>query len=488
MQNTITIVGMGPGGMAYLTMEAFEVLTRSNEVLLRTERHPIVPALVEKGMCYASYDSYYEQFESFEDVYEAIAKDIMEKAKLGDVVYAVPGNPFVAEKTVSNLLAAYDGPIKIVHGTSFVDAIITTLKYDPVNGFVILDALNCEKERFNASKDHLFIQVYDQLTASMLKLKLMEVWGDVHEIVVVRGAGIPEHELVERVALSELDHHPDWFDHLTSVFVPGGAGIKHELHELEAIMRTLRSEDGCPWDREQTHESLTPYLIEEAYEVKEAVDNKDDASLVDELGDVLLQVVFHATMAEEDGYFEMSDIIDAVCSKMIRRHPHVFGDVQVKNSDDVLVNWQAIKDEEKKNKSIAESMKSVTTSLPGLIRAQKVQKKASDVGFDWENASQALAKIHEELSELEQAIENKDENHIAEEMGDLLLIVSNVARLLGLDAEQSLLDATQKFITRFEYVESELAKNSENPAPQLMERMEELWQESKKHYKYKKNI
>ena len=483
MQNTLTIVGMGPGGMAYLTMEAFDILTNSKDVLLRTERHPIVSALAEKGMRYASYDTYYENFESFDEVYEAISKDILEKAQLGDVIYAVPGNPFVAEKTVSKLLVDYKGPIKIVHGTSFVDAIITTLKYDPVNGFVILDALNCESERLNAAKDHLFIQVYDQLTASMLKLKLMEVWGDAHEITVVRGAGIPEHELIERIALCEMDHHSEWYDHLTSVFVPGGVGTKHELYELEEIMRTLRSEDGCPWDREQTHESLTPYLIEEAYEVKEAVDNKDDASLVDELGDVLLQVVFHATMAEEDGYFEMSDIIDAVCTKMIRRHPHVFGDVQVENSNDVLTNWQAIKDKEKQNKSIAESMRSVTTSLPGLIRSQKVQKKASDVGFDWENASQAIQKIHEELAELEQAIEMNDISHIAEEMGDLLLIVSNVSRLLGLDAEQCLADATQKFIKRFEYVESELVKKGKVPAPQLMERMEELWLESKKHYK-----
>lgn len=477
---TITIVGMGPGGDAYLTMEAFRTLTQSTKVYLRTDRHPVVKYLVENGMTYSSFDAYYGQFETFDAVYQAIADKVLELAETESVIYAVPGNPFVAEKSVSLILEAANGPINIVHGTSFIDAIVTALRYDPVNGFVILDALNIENERINARKDHLFIQVYDQMTASMLKLALLEIWGDDHIVTVVKGAGILDDELIVRVPLYELDHRADLYSHLTSVFVPAGTPIKHELYELEAIMRQLRSEDGCPWDREQTHESLAPYLIEEAYEVKDAIVKKDDESLIDELGDILLQVVFHATIGEEDGYFEFGDIVKTVCDKMVRRHPHVFGDISVASSDEVLVNWQVIKDAEKSLNRISESMNAVTYSLPSLLRAQKIQKKAAEVGFDWESAEHAFEKIIEEVEELRTAMFGGNRKAIKEELGDLLLILSNVARLLDLDAEQALSEATEKFIGRFTYIEDNLEKDGLKPSAELLERMEALWLDSKK--------
>lgn len=476
----ITIVGMGPGGLNYLTMEAFDILTQSEKVYLRTERHPVVDQLVERGMKYESFDSLYEAFETFDEVYDSIADKVIEISKTKSVIYAVPGNPFVAEKSVSLILERAIGPIDIVHGTSFIDAIVTALKYDPVHGFVILDALCIENEQINASKDHLFIQVYDQLTASMLKLKLMEVWEDDHKVTVVKAAGIKGEEAIVSMSLYELDHNPELFNHLTSVFVSSGKNIKHQMNELEKIMRMLRSENGCPWDREQTHESLTPYLIEEAYEVRDAVLRGDDESLVDELGDVLLQVIFHATIAEENGYFEFSDIIKAVCEKMIRRHPHVFGDVKVNGSDEVLVNWQAIKDEEKPAITVSERMKSVTRHLPSLIRSQKIQKKASEIGFDWENAIMAMEKVDEEVKELRKAIESGDCMSIEEEIGDLLLIISNVSRLSNVDAELSLMNAIEKFIERFNFVEANLEKDGLFPNPLLRERMEALWQDSKK--------
>lgn len=478
--NTITIVGMGPGGEAYLTLEAFQVLTESEIVYLRTDRHPVVEKLVEKGMKYASFDSYYEQYETFDEVYEAVAAEVLRLAGDGPVVYAVPGNPFVAEKSVALVLQGAKENIRIVHGTSFIDAIVTALRYDPVSGFVILDALNIDEERIDARKDHLFIQVYDQMTASNLKLKLMEVWDDQHVVTVIKGAGIPNEEVIVNLPLYELDHDANLFNHLTSLFVPLGEPIKHELYELQEVMRTLRSENGCPWDREQTRESLAPYLIEEAYEVRDSILSGDDESLVDELGDVLLQIIFHATIAEEDGYFEFSDIVKGICEKMVRRHPHVFGDVNVENSDEVLVNWQAIKNDEKSLKTITEGMRAVTGSLPSLLRAQKVQKKAAEVGFDWPDAKQAFKKVFEEAEELKHAIAEGDLVSVKEELGDLLLILSNVARLLKIDAELALVDATEKFIKRFAFIETELAKNGLTPNPLILEQMEQLWQVSKK--------
>ena len=286
--------------------------------------------------------------------------------------------------------------------------------------------------------------------------------------------------MIAKMPLYALDHQSDLYNHLTSVFVPSGVPLKHELYELEEIMRQLRSEDGCPWDREQTHESLASCLIEEAYEVKDAIIKNDEESLIDELGDVLLQIVFHATIGEEDGYFEFGDIVKTVCEKMVRRHPHVFGDISVSNADEVLANWQVIKDEEKANKSISQSMQSVTYSLPSLLRAQKVQKKAADVGFDWESAEHAFEKVIEEVGELRNAISEGNQTAIREEFGDLLLILSNIARLLDLDAEQALSEAIEKFIGRFTYIEENLEKDGLKPSAVLLERMEALWQASKK--------
>ena len=424
-------------------MEAFRVLTQSDNVILRTDQHPVVPFLVENGMRYTSCDAFYDQFETFEEVYEAIALEIVEKAKSAPIVFAVPGNPFVAEKTVAQIIAHKTLDVHIVHGTSFIDAIVTALKYDPVYGLVVLDALALENEYMNLKKDHLFIQVYDQMVASSLKLKLMDFIADETMVTVIQAAGVPNEERIETLPLFELDRHPEWFNHLTSVFVPGGKVTKTDMEALVLIMEQLRSENGCPWDREQNHQTLMPYLIEEAYEVKDAILSEDDSALVDELGDVLLQVVFHATIGKENGYFELSDIIQNICEKMIRRHPHVFGDVEVNDSADVLVNWQAIKDEEKANKSISESMQSVTYSLPALLRAQKVQKKASSVGFEWDEPSQAMDKILEEVEELKDAYQRGNQEAMREEFGDMLLIMSHVASMLKFDAEQLLMDAIE---------------------------------------------
>lgn len=476
----ITIVGMGPGDETYLTRQAYNILTTGEHVYLRTDQHPVVEQLIEAGMTYHSFDALYETYETFDEVYEAISEQIITLSEKQPVIYAVPGNPFVAEKSVSLILEKATAPIEVVHGTSFIDAIVTTLRYDPVKGMVILDALNIDNEKVNAAKDHLFIQVYDQMTASLLKLKLMTFWDDLHEVTIIKAAGIPQQEVVVRKKLYELDHDATLFNHLTSVFVPGGVPIKHDISELVEIMKTLRSEEGCPWDREQTHESLAPYLIEEAYEVKDAIIQNSDEALIEELGDVLLQIVFHAAIAEEDGYFELSDIIEVICEKMIRRHPHVFGDVVAKTSEEVLTNWQAIKNNEKEHKRIHQSMASVTYSLPSLIRAQKVQKKAADVGFDWASPDHAFEKIEEEVLEWKEAIQKGEPEAIREELGDLLLIISNVSRLLGLDAEQALMDATEKFVKRFKYIEENLEKNGLSPNALILERMEELWQASKK--------
>lgn len=245
--------------------------------------------------------------------------------------------------------------------------------------------------------------------------------------------------------------------------------------EFMDIIRRLRSENGCPWDREQTHESLRGCMLEEAYEVVESIDNQDTENLREELGDVLLQVAMHGAIAEEDGEFTIEDVIGEVGEKMIRRHPHVFGEVQAENSQEVLKNWEEIKKEEKKEKSISESILRVPKALPAAIRAEKVQKKAAKVGFDFADYEEALLKVEEELLELKEARETGNKCKIDEEFGDLLFSMVNLSRFLQLNAENSLTNATNKFINRFVSVEALSVKEGRQLEDMTIDEMNDLW-------------
>lgn len=250
----------------------------------------------------------------------------------------------------------------------------------------------------------------------------------------------------------------------------GEAAVKR----LADILRVLRAPGGCPWDREQTHESLKKPMIEEAYEVIEAIENKDDANLCEELGDVLLQVLFHANLAEQDGRFSLRDVANEECEKMIRRHPHVFGDVS--NDIDtrtVLSNWEDIKKEEKGSQSQTESMKAVPRALPALYRAAKLQAKAAKIGFDWDDVSGAFDKITEESGEVREAMASENKSELADEVGDLLFAAVNVARMLEVDPEDALNRSSAKFIQRFSYVEENMQSGMS------LEELDELWNRAK---------
>ena len=253
----------------------------------------------------------------------------------------------------------------------------------------------------------------------------------------------------------------------------------YNIDDLLEIMKILRSPEGCPWDREQTHESIRQNFIEETYEAIEAIDTKDTELLKEELGDVLMQVVFHALMEEEAGKFDFSDVADGVCHKLIIRPPHVFGNVVAADSDQVLKNWDAIKMETKAQKTQSEVMDSVSKALPALMRSQKVQKKAAKAGFDWEDISGALDKVSEETEELKQAIDNSSQEHCLEELGDLLFSVVNVSRFLDLDSEYALTVACDKFIDRFKSVEFLASQRGINMKEASLRQLDALWEEVK---------
>lgn len=252
---------------------------------------------------------------------------------------------------------------------------------------------------------------------------------------------------------------------------------KYTYEDLLEIMRILRCPEGCVWDREQDHKSIRRSFIEETYEAVEAIDNDDPVLLQEELGDVLLQVVFHAQIEAEAGRFTMDDVADGICKKMIYRHPHVFGSVEVKNSDEVLTNWDALKQKEKHQKSTTETLESVARSLPGLIRAEKVQHKAAKVGFDWDEVSGALDKVREETAEVARAINGDGDP--SEELGDLLFAVVNVARFLKTDPEDALNRTTDKFIRRFAQVEQAAKDAGRSLSEMSLAEMDALWDTAK---------
>ena len=253
----------------------------------------------------------------------------------------------------------------------------------------------------------------------------------------------------------------------------------YDCADLMDIVRILRAPGGCPWDREQTHESIKKNFIEETYEVIEAINKKEPAMLREELGDVLLQIALHCEMEREQGTFTFDDVCDEVCKKLILRHPHVFGDVQADTSEQVLANWDVIKMQSKHQNSATESMASVPRELPALMRAQKLQKKAAKVGFDWDDASGALAKVHEEADELKEAMAGGDAAAAEDELGDLLFSVVNVARFAGADAEEALTGATDKFYARFALVEQMANERGMDMKTAGIDALDKLWDEAK---------
>ena len=474
---SITIVGLGPGPFGCLSLETWDVIRQAPKLLLRTAVHPTVEDLRSRGVNFTSYDTFYDQGEDFDSVYRAIADDVIEQARVADVVFAVPGSPMVAEKTVGLIREAAGAvglPIVVLPGMSFFELLCNRLGIDPQQGLTLVDALEVETLPKDLATGLVITQVFSPLVASELKLALMERLPDEAPVIVARHLGLPD-ESVTTVPLFELDRQAG-FDHLTSVYAPPAStgGERFELDPLVKVMSRLRSPDGCPWDIEQSHATLRRYIIEEVYEVLEAIDEQDPTHLCEELGDLLLQIVFHARMAEEAGDFSMQDVVDTVTEKLIRRHPHVFGDISVQDAAEVIVNWDAIKRREKKQKPKS-ALDGVPQGLPALLRANKLQMKAAKVGFDWDDIAPVWDKVAEELAELRQAAAGGNPAEIEDELGDVVFAVVNLGRFLGVETEVALNRANNKFSRRFFQVEALLRQQGRKWQELDLAQMDELW-------------
>ena len=480
----IKIVGLGPGAKEALTIGTVLELEKCSNIFLRTEKHPTVEYLKEKNINFNTYDNVYETMESFDEVYLNISKDLIEKhTKLGNLVYAVPGHPLVAEKSVFNLIEECKKnniEYKVIPAVSFIDAMMEGLMIDPIEGLKVIDAFDINNQILDKRIGTVITQVYNPLIASEVKLKLLEQYNDETEIFYVRAAGIEGQESIRKIPLYELDMQED-IDYLTSIYIPKDLNNKKDFNDLLEIVEILRGENGCPWDREQTHKSLEKALVEESYEVIDAIDRDDDDGLIEELGDVLLQVVFHASIGKEDGYFDINEIIAGICNKMISRHPHVFGDIHnINTSNDVLTKWDELKKQEKGYDTLSEEMKGVTKGLPSLLRAHKIQNKAKKAGFDFEDINSVIDKLKEEIQEVIDVYNTKNMDKIKDEVGDLLFSCVNVARFLDIDEELALNSTIDKFIKRFSYIEKNIKDKGLNFQGVNLDEMNKLWEESKK--------
>lgn len=477
----IVIVGLGPGRGALLTREAWGLLQQVREVYLRTARHPAV-ADFPGHLRLESFDSVYDTATEFAAVYEEITSRVLRLGQRTEgVVYAVPGHPHIAEATVTSISEAAHAaglPLRIVPGLSFVEPALTALGVDGLSGLQLCDAITVAAYThppINPDAPVLLGQVYNRLLAGELKLALTAIYPDEHPVVLIHAAGTPEEKL-ERLALFELDRSAA-IDHLTSLFVPP-LPLPSSLDALAEAVAVLRGPGGCPWDQEQTPQSLRAGFLEEAAELLAALDSENVDNLCEELGDVLLHIVMQTQMAREEELFRLSDVIGGIHAKIKRRHPHVWGDWEVEHSDDVVANWEAIKAQEKEGKREfpVSILDDIPAALPALARSQKIQERVRKVGFDWPAVHGVVAKLKEEITELEDA---RGERAQRAEMGDLLFAAVNWARWLGIDAEAALREANLRFDRRFRQLEALADIRGILLEDASIEALEALWQEVK---------
>ncbi|MCR5809775.1 MAG: nucleoside triphosphate pyrophosphohydrolase [Clostridiales bacterium] len=467
---------------------------------VQTTEHPFIKKLGLSGN-FVSMDDLYESCEDYDELNKCVAGRLVESAEFissegYEKTLTTSGRKYVVYLTLGRINPAV---LAAIH--DIADAGSVNLEVLPFIGFAesaysaaLSSGHLSGHERLSEQPANSLVKVTDTeallavteidsaITASEVKLTLSEYYPDEYEVYFA--LPVPDgscYEIKTR-KLYEIDRMPQ-YDAAAVLLVPPCDELSLPRHSVDGLMRVmhrLRAPGGCPWDAEQTHESLKKTLLEECYEVIDAIDRKDPDDLCEELGDLLLQIAFHAEIEEERAAFNMRDVATGITNKMIFRHPHVFGNVHVDNSDEVLVNWEKLKKEEKHQSSVASAMDSVPKSFPSLLRAYKIQKKAADVGFDWSSAEEAMPKVHEEADEVMEAIASGNGEHIEEELGDLFFAAVNVARLKKVDPDLALTAATDKFEKRFKLTEKLILADGRRFEDMTLPEMDEYWEKAKK--------
>jgi tetrapyrrole methylase family protein/MazG family protein len=479
----VVVVGLGPAGADLLTRAAFGELQRIPHRLVRTAAHPAVVELAASGITFTPLDDVYEHAPSVAEVYPRLAERVVAAAAAhGEVCYAVPGSPAVAERSVELLrTAAAEGRVElsVFEGLSFTDLAWARLGVDPIGGVRIVDGYDAPVALAGVEGRVLIAQCDRPAVLGEVKLALLEQLPADHEVWLLRRLGLPGEE-VRRVPLAELDRAvvPD---HLTSLYVDvGRRGVAGEVARLVALAERLRAPGGCPWDAAQTHHSLTRYLLEEAYEVVEVIGDLPTGApagvqdlraydrLEDELGDLLFQVVIHAVLAREAGAFTIAEVAQRTHDKLVRRHPHVFGEVRVSGADEVTANWEQIKRDER---GAASMVAGLPGHLPALLAAHKLYRKAAAVGLDPGGEAEVLRRLGAVLDRL---AGDPDPDRLAE----LLAAAVALARARGVDAETVLHRWAARFRDRFARMEALATAAGVDLAAAGPERVAALWIEA----------
>ncbi len=447
----LTIIGLGPGPAELLTFAAHRTLSEAQEVYLRTARHPTVAELPGR-LDVHSFDHLYGTLPSFAEVYNAIIQQVWDLAQRPQgVLYAVPGHPLIAEATVTGLLErchATGTPVKVLDGLSFLEPALTALRLDPFSareaaapGLQLVDAL---QPAVDPSHGALVAQLYSRDVAAQLKVELLELYPAEHQITIVVNAGCAD-ERVRTLPLYELDRE-DVFNHLTCLYLPPLALTANTatVAGLAAIVARLRAPNGCPWDREQTHTSLKPYLLEETYEAIDALDKQDMDGVREELGDVLLNILLHCQMASEEEQFQLRDVVRGISEKIIRRHPHVFGDLHLASAQQVAQNWEALKEKERPEEQ--SMLEGLPRSLPALAYTRSLQERLAQLQLPDSDIAADVASI---LAELEG--KGTDEAHLA--LGERLRELAYRAAAAGLNPEEALRRANDRLSQQVRRVE-----------------------------------
>ena len=471
--NSIAIVGLGLE-REDLTARADALLRGAERILLRTEHCGAAAFLRAEGIAYEALDALYDEAEDFDGLNRLLTERVLAAAGEGDVLYGVLD---LRDQSVAALVERCAENVRLVPGVA-VDGALTAFAK---GAYTALAASDWPDYQPDSDQGTLLREIDSRELAAEVKLRLMERYPAEETIYVLGPDGA-----LQRRALLELDRL-DVYGHRLAAFIPAQTELtsleRYGFDQLNRIIRRLRAPDGCPWDIKQTHESLRTNVVEEAYEVVDAIDRGDVDALYDELGDLLLQVSLHAEIARQHGEFAVDDVTTAISRKMISRHPHIFSSAVAETADEVLLLWEDVKRQEKHQQTRAEAMRSVTAALPALMRAEKVQKRAADVGFDWDDAREALDKVREEADEVTSALSSGA--GLEEELGDLLFACVNVCRLAKVQPELALSGAVQKFTGRFEAMERKILAAGRRLEEMTLPQMDVYWDQVKAEEKNK---
>lgn len=466
----IIVIGMGSSDFSNISNRIFELINSNKKIYARTKKHEVISQLIKNNKI-IFFDNLYEEAQSLDVVDKLIVNKLIKASENEDIIYLVPGSPFVLEKSV-DLLINEKVELEIINNQSFADLIFSRILY-VTDGYKTISGRDYNNFKVDYSIDLLIQEIDNEFLLDEIMLEIGEIYPSNTKFSIVKDGGLDTEEIysdfIENYSRKIIPNHQ------TTLLIQKPENTS-DFSDLLEIADTLRGPEGCPWDIEQTHASMRQDLLEEAYEVVQAIDEDDPDGLLEELGDLLFQVIMHSQIAKENGDFNIINVINGISNKLILRHPHVFEDLNLDKTSKVLQNWDSIKYSQRKFSTFWERLKD-SRGLPSTIRAYKIIDKVTRIGFDWNNTGEILGKVKEEYDEVIEALENSEA--LREELGDLLFTVSNLCHHLGFEPELLLSEACDKFVNRFRIMEEIATEESLDIQALEKNELERLWQISK---------